>query len=285
MNIQTSTLAIAIDSSKAVPDFQVLDKAVCGHLTNSFSVKNGDPVAGAAWTAKATVNASLSAGETIGDVTFGFVQLQKAAKTQFFYAGRFPSHGSMILTVNAPPAMPDQLALDSHDGFVPFTVSQAQGRFQFANGVVTASTGDHPLVKAGREMSGTDKMNRKTKQTNFLFHVIDERDFWTIFTFRGKDDKLQYLAHFTWNLKYNCRFKWLNNTPKIDINSSTIKFGTMIKGAPTDSFLQSLLKNPDVPNANDVMLFAIVATLKAPQGANRNDLETRFANVPGDFMI
>jgi hypothetical protein len=50
-------------------------------------------------------------------------------------------------------------------------------QFQFVAPEVESETGDHPAVMAGWELP-----NSNTNVTNFLFHIVDSREFWSVFT-------------------------------------------------------------------------------------------------------
>jgi hypothetical protein len=272
--IQEKTAKVTIVSGDAVPSIDLQkDRVVC-HLTKGFA--GADSVA-RAWRATGTVNLSVGPGDSLTNWQFGFIQFQKILNAGYFYAGKLSTHGSISLNIAAPPAMPRTLTLDSHDGQIPWTV--AQPRFTRQGSAITTSTGDHPLNKAGTTLE-----NKTTGKVNFLFHLLDHRKFWTIFSAQDADGRFFHLMNFEWQLRYDFMLMWnASGTPMVFKRSTLLSMGTPVAGPPTDGDVKAKLVNPQPPNANDEMLFAMARALKGGK-PNRTDHPQRFANVPPIFF-
>jgi hypothetical protein len=272
--VHANTAQVTINSQGAHPDMKVEPQRMICHLTKGFG---GVGSVGRAWTATGTVQVSVGPGDSLGLFQFGFVQFQEILDASFFYAGKHPSHGSVIFKVAEPPAMARKLALDSHDNQLPWTV--VQPRFTRQGSLVTAKTGDHPLNKAEPKVR-----NRTTDRANFLFHVVDHRKFTTVFSAQDPAGAFTHMAHFTWELRYDFKVEWKASGAQIvSRQSPRFSMGRPIAGPPTDPKIVAHLADPQPPNANDEMLFAIVRTKKGGP-PNRQDLARRFANVPPTFF-
>jgi len=282
MFINAASAAITLKTGNAKPEFHIRDKTVVGHLTNGYDPTTADAVRmNEAWSATGTVRVTLNPGESLNDDQFGFVQFLRYKTTEFHYAGKSPDEGSISIFMNRAPALTQTLALDGEETFTPWTKDQNQKRFTFAAGVVTAVTGDHPMVKGGRELD-----NKKTNKKNFLFHLIDEREFTTVFAHSDPKFKFQYFAHFNWRLRYEAKFNWRQGNPLVASRDGTgIKFDSVVKGPPTDSSLQELLADPKGPMANNLMLKAVEQVIRTPAPENRKDFDKRFANVSPTFVL
>jgi hypothetical protein len=254
----------------------VAAKNVVCHLTHNFN--NPDSVA-TAFTATGKVNIALGPSDKLIGWEFGFVQFQKVNNIGFFYAGKKSSDGSISINVHKAPAMTQTLALDSNDTYSPWT--KPGPRFTHKAPKITCVTGDHPLTKVGREL-----VNQTTKATNFLFHIVDEREFVSVFSARDPNGTMQHLAHFDWKLRYDVKFTWKGGTPTHQMqSSSTFKTGKVVQGPPTDQAIVALLPTLAGPQANTLMLAAIVKAINGGQGANRTDNAKHFINVPFDFFV
>ncbi len=276
IKVQAATAAVTVASSNAKPAVHVADKNIVCHLTHNFN--NPDSVA-MAFTATGAVNLTMGPGDKLIGWEFGFVQFQKVNTISFFYAGKKRSEGSISVNVHKAPAMTQMLALDSKDNYSPWT--KPGPRFTHKAPKISTLTGDHPLTKVGREL-----LNKTTKKTNFLFHVIDEREFTSVFSARDPLGVHEHLAHFTWKLRYDVKFTWKAGVPIPAVqSSSTFKTNAVVKGPPTDAGIVALLPTLAPPQANTLMLSAIVTAINGPQGANRTDNATQFANVPFDFFV
>jgi hypothetical protein len=202
------------------------------------------------------------------------------------YGGNLPEFGGIVLNMSSPPAMKQKVALDSGSGFHPWTKLRVSipgtvtpPRAQVNLGLVTTATGDHPTIAAGRQLT-----NNVTGKANFLFRVIDEREFWTVLAAMDSGGKMQYAAYFHWKVRYDMKFNWRGGAPLLASSTSSATFDAPVQGAPPDAALQALLKNPTTPYANDVMAATVVAALGSTTLPNRVDTPGREPFIPADFF-
>jgi hypothetical protein len=237
-----STLQIEPGFNEAVPDVKVWASRVICHLTKGYTLNN-DTDGGI--DPAITITAHMKAKEKeLEGWRFAFIQLHKIKEMGFFYAGKAKSDGSIAIYVDRAPALPVTLCLDSEQTCKPWT--------------------------------------RVDNRANYLFHIVDRRELWTVFTAQDPKGKNSYLAHVRWTVDYDFMFKWRKDTPQVATNKSKVSFDQWKKGAPTDGDLQPLLKNPGPPLANDLTREAIkAAVIGVPP--NRVDVARSFANVFPDF--
>jgi hypothetical protein len=278
MTVNPATAKITGNLDTAVPDVHFQNgQGVACHLTQGFDKAVGW-TNGKAFTAVGEVGIAGS----VADWGFGFIQLCRAKFCGAFYAGRIPSEGSIGLRSHNPPALPKAVLLDSDDDFSPWT--SASPRFSVDGSAIHANTGDHPATAVHLNVT-----NRMTKVPNFLFHVVDIREFVTIFTAKDPGGARQYLAHFEWTLVYDFKFSWRGGNPVKVGSLSSFPRGAIqsIRGAPTASVWQALLANPTGPQCNDQTKKAIHQAGTGGQGPNRSDNTGYFNdpanNVPPDF--
>lgn len=276
MKITPSSAAIRVVAKKAVPAVHVGDKSVICHLTEGFSATGKPGGYGRAWTADGTFRIAVAPGEDITFWQFGFIQFQKTNDVTFMYAGREADDGGIVISASTAPALTTRTALDSVAAFTPWTTMTNRSTMNL--GLVTCPTGDHPSLKAGRQLK-----NEHTKRQNFLFRVIDEREFWTVLTARDPLGNFQHQAHFHWKLRYDVKFNWRLDAPQVAATTSTFKSDAPAQGAPTDAVLQKLLAAPDGPQANDLMDVAIIKAVTNVLGSNRTDTTRREPFVPENF--
>jgi hypothetical protein len=272
-SFDASTANIDTTSEKAKPAVWVWPKAVVCHLTRGYSGDNDTETINPAINFNGRVNATGGEKDWTG-WRFAFIQLHKVHQMGFWYAGKRPADGGIGIIVNKPPALTKDLCLDSEDAFKPWT--RADDHYFFEGKARNFST-DHPACRAKRDLPNT-----VTSRMNYLFHIVDRRELWTVFTVRDPAGKFQHLAHVRWKLEYNFQFRWRNDKPEVATDSSSFTVDAFKKGAPTDSELTPLLEKPEPPLANPSTRAAITAAvLGGPP--NRTDLDRRFANVPFDF--
>jgi hypothetical protein len=288
MKITPSSATFTFDTSKAVPDVHrpVGGKNVICHLTEGFDASKSPGDYGKAWTGKGTFRITLAAGETLAKWEFGFLQIMKTNDVSFIYGGREPDDGGVVINVSKTPALTQTIALDSNDLYSPWTIPQP--RNTVAGGLVTCKTGDHPSVKAARQLD-----NKKTGRQNFLYRIIDEREFWTVLTARENipnpdPDKFQFgfqhQRYFHWKLRYDVKFRWRLDEPQVAISKSVFTPDqTSNPGAPPDASLQALLQAPKPPQANVLLQAAIVTAVNTSGGGNRTDTLKREPFIPDDF--
>jgi hypothetical protein len=274
VTVQVNTASININSGGAIPAIAFNPKNSVCHLTKGFS--NSNKVA-SAWDATGEVSISLGRGDTLSGWQFGFIQFQKILNAAYYYVGRVPSHGSISLLVSKVPAMTNHFALDSHPNQEPYTV--AQPRFKHVAPKITAPTRDHPLNKAGASIT-----NKKTSHPNFLFHIVDHRKFWSIFTAQDANGAFTHMMHFIWEMRYDFMITYdSGGKPRVFRRSPIFKMGSPIKGPPTDKEVTPHLANPHPPNANAIMRLALNNTVSGGK-PNRVDTDHWFANVPSTFF-
>lgn len=174
--------------------------------------------------------------------------------------------------------MPDKLLLDSMPDITPFTRG-SNSRFQLNNNEITCPTSDHPALKVPKELRNS---GRNIK--NFLFHVIDNREFWSVLTAIDPQGKRQHLAHFHWQISHNVKFSWRGGNPVVTSKKSSFTLHGKAKQAPTDTELQPLLANPVPPQFNIAAGNAVLQAFAGARGGNRTENEFWFPNVPADFF-
>ena len=242
MNITPSSATFTFDTSKVVPEVHraVGEKNIICHLTEGFDAGKKPGDYGKAWTGKGTFRITLAPGENLSKWEFGFIQIMKTNDVSFVYGGREPDDGGVVINVRKAPALTQFVALDSNDLYSPWTVPQPRHTVNL--GLVTCKTGDHPSLKAARQVT-----NSMTKRQNFLYRVIDEREFWTVLTARettSDPDKpnFQHQAYFHWKLRYDVKFRWRLDEPQVAVSKSAFTPDkTSNQGAPPDAAL------PDAP--------------------------------------
>lgn len=239
------------------------------HLTRGYTLTRDAETIKHAWNATGVAPGQDKQG-TAGDEEMGFLQTQQVETLQFFYAGEKRSHGSM--TIDVGPRVSPKTCLDSEDDLEPWT-SNARS---LANGTWGAKTGDHPASRCPLRLG-----NLHTNKPNFLFHVIDRRNYVTVLTFRlGK--QFIPLRWFKWSVSHNVMLRWVGGKPVVRANTSTASFGDVKVGPPDTDTVRNIIKKPGKPFGNFV-------TRNAIKGVVLGDLTGRtanpewFANVPADF--
>jgi hypothetical protein len=290
MKITAGSGSINVNSSSVSPTPYIAKANVICHLTQGFNPAVTPGNYNQAWDAPGSFRIVVGPNDDLTQWSFGYVQFQKMNDTTLIYGGFDPSFGGITVNISAAPAMTQKVALDSGPHNHPWTklrVSTPQTgtpapRFQISLGLVTTTTGDHPTIAAGRFLP-----NNITGVPNFLFRVIDEREFWTVLAAMDSGGNMQYAAYFHWKIRYDMKFKWRSNAndPILTSSTSITKFDSPVQGAPQDAALQTLLKNPTTPYANDLMTAAITTALNSTSLPNRLDTPRRDASIPGDFFL
>lgn len=271
-----ASAAIDVVAQFAKPAVEIRSTSALFHLTKGFA---GGGIASDAFTAAGHFNVSLGGSHSDRDWDFGFVQLARANTLGVFYAGRIAKEGGIACTGHIPPAMPVSLLLDSRDAFTPWTHDHPRFDVDTNRAEVNCPTGDHPGVIVPLQLR-----NSNTNVNNFLFHVIDDRDFWSVLTVIDPQGGRHSLAHFHWHLRYDFKFNWRGGTPVAAHSNSSFQVVENLKGGPTDASLQGLLNNPIPPQFNAVSQNAVKLILFGPRGPNRSENTDRFINVPFDFF-
>jgi hypothetical protein len=281
MTINTASAGIIVDVQNATPGvWKGPRNAVC-HLTQGFT---STPIG--TWRAddafSLTGHVKVTPGQddtllTLNKWQFGFIQFVRLNFLGFFYAGRTKQEGSISILCHIKPALPRAVWLDSDDKYSPWT--RKEPRFQFVAPEIKSETGDHPAATAGWELP-----NSNTNVTNFLFHIVDSRDFWSVFTAIDPSGATHHLAHFHWSVRYDVLFRWRGGNPDVRETQSSFDPHENIKGRPKDPDLQALLTNPVGLQYNDIIKQAIQQSMTSGQTPNRHDNPQWFVNVPNDFF-
>jgi hypothetical protein len=275
VSIDSARTKIFIDIDDAKPDSKIdtQKNVLLGHLTRGWDGSNWNDDA-VVIDAIVPINGPKSETDK---VELGFVQIARATDYKAFYAGRMASEGSIILDYFIPPALPSPIMLDglkdARDPWYrnPVIGGGAKGR--------TAAIGDHP----GLSTNLVVKNKKMSYVKNFLFHVIMEREFWSVLTTVEPGGKPNYLAYVQWQLRYEFKLRWANEIPIVASNSSSCKTVlTQTAGRPPDADIQALLSAPAGDRANKVAAKATIMTDTGPP-PNRQDLDTRFSNLPPNF--
>ena len=278
VNIDSASAKINIVNSGAVTAASVNQGAndtAVANLTKNF---NSDPTqVGFAFELFGRVKVSGHTGTTVAGFKFGFIQFIRHTFTGIFYAGRKKREGAITVLVH--PAITTDYMVDVFgSGTVPFQLAPVN---EVTSGEVIAQLGDHPVLSVRQQQH-----NFKTGEENFLFHMLDVRDAWSIFTVQDDTGAFRHLAHVRWFLRYDFKFQWRNGTVQMSQNGSSFRFDPVVQGPPTDPLLTGLLGSlgPSMtPLANTKANQALKQSLVHPN-ANRKDLEERFVNVPNDFF-
>ena len=270
MNIVTAQLVLSVDVTKAKADvfLNPIGHVIC-HLTEGFdssTFPNGqsDAVIGAAH-----VPVFPAPGESVTSWTFGFVQVARYRSPELhgaFYAGRIPREGSIAVRPGVPPALADNVLYDAK-GSPPDPWFQAPAT-SFIAPKVNAAWGDHPAIKIPTRLRNSGR-----NVDNFLFQLIDDREFWTIFTAVDPAGKITYIAHSHWQVRHEIELMWFNESDKLRRKKSSVSvLEAKVPGAPTVSELQGIL----------ACLWRI-DTVAVKRSDPRNVLQPR-TQTPDDFI-
>ncbi len=284
MRITPGSATFTYDGSKASPDVHRApgEKTVIFHLTHGFSKHKNPGDYGKAWTGKGSFRITVAPNESLNTWDFGFIQIQKINDLSMVYGGADPADGGVVIHVNKAPALKQSVALDSIAAFSPWTRGAPKHTLNL--GLVTCETGDHPNLRVARALP-----NSLTGRLNYLFKVIDDRDFWTVLTARdtttNPDGDFQHQLFFHTKLRYEVQFQWRNGEPQIAVMKSALTPDkTFTAGAPTDAAFQALLKKPEGPQANELMKKAIDTAVMNIHGANQTETVKREPFIPDTFF-
>ncbi|MBL9010109.1 MAG: hypothetical protein JNL56_02915 [Alphaproteobacteria bacterium] len=275
--LDAKQVSFAIVSTGAVAGSAVDDSKnrFFGHLTKGWNGKIWDADA-ITWTANAP--STIPAAER-DSWDFGFVQIAEATKFQAFYSSRIPSEGAIIVDYFIKPAMTQTILLDGGSKTAPEPWYRDPAGAVLPNGRIQSASGDHPGLAVPLRLE--NKVCSYVK--NYLFHVIMDRRFWTVFAAKPPGGTIQYVGHFAWRVRYEFMLKWQNKAAVVSKNDSVVTVPAKGEsGRPAEAAIQAMLDDPKGPRANDV---GTKAQMSAETGAdpNRRDLPRRFANTPFDF--
>lgn len=242
----------------------------CVHLGHGFKKQDPDK-SGAAFRIDGQVNLT-STGVPSG-VEVAFLQFVRFNFLGIFYAGRKRSEGSIGILVHK--AMSKNVLLDSNPPMPPW---MSENHFTQVGNLAKNSMGDHPYFHGPK----VAPLNEKRGVPNYLFHMVDDRDFWTVFSVL-EAGKFQHLSHIHWHIRHDQKFNWRKNVPVPLAASSSVTFDKPTLGAPTDPDLKTLLAKPEPPTAK-AEFDAARARAVIPPNPHRADNDDRFFNVPQDFF-
>jgi hypothetical protein len=243
---------------------------VCVHLGHGLNKQDPDHNAAAF---RIDGQVTLAGTGVPSGVEVAFLQFVRFNFLGVFYAGRKRSEGSIGILVHE--ALSKKVLLDPNPPMPPWI---SENPFTQAGNLAKNAMGDHPFFQAPR----IAPLNEKTGVPNFLFHMVDDRDFWTVFSVL-EAGKFQHLSNIHWHVRHDQKFNWRKNVPVPLVASSAFTVENPTSGAPTDPDLQTLLAKPAPPNAKGE-LKAAFAIAVIPPNPHRSDNDTRFFNVPQDFF-
>lgn len=282
MDIQDSHLVLTVVDNKARANVFInpVGHIIC-HLTQGF-----DPIPypggqSNAITAGAHVPVIPAKGESVAAWNFGFVQFGRIinpAMSGIYYAGRVRSEGSITVNPNVPPALASPILYDAV-GTPPDPWFDTPGS-SYIPPKVNAGWGDHPSLKVPLKLRNSWRSNIE----NFLFQLILDREFWTIFTATDPAGKIHYIAHFHWQVRYDLELMWRQGNAVLRRNRSFHRIlQPKVMGAPTEPALRPLLASPSGSRANQLYGHSVTQSFLGSRGPNRTENKEWFFTVPYDF--
>lgn len=220
-----------------------------------------------------------------GAMRFAFIQIAKVHFAGLFWAGRKSSEGSVGMVVSQPPAWPQNqlISLDSESAISPFitptkpNLSEQQQMGKTLLAITDIKMEDHPVFGGPLKMKNT-----KMVTDNFLFHLKEHVEYFTVLVARDNKGATTLLAHFRWDNDYDARVRWVGGNP-VARQAGTITFDPPVQGAPTDAAISSLVANPAPPFANDLHKAADKSAVTGNNPGNFSLNPKWFLNVPSDF--
>lgn len=220
----------------------------------------------------------LGAGDSLKGWRVGFVQIVRMNEFTVRYSGRIGSEGSIVV---------DPLAVASTDVFldclgpanVPWSSLRIPDGSEVKGELAHATTQDNP----NQTVPATLQNPKKSNIPNFLYDYKQDLEFWTMLTAMDPSQTPHYLAYMHWEVKHRVDFFWRTGDP---LPSEWGTFKVLEKstlGAPTDSFLQSILAKPTGPIANIEFGKAIGAAFSSTTTAGRSESATGLSPMRIDF--
>ena len=204
-----------------------------------------------------------------------FLQFVRFNSLFLSFAGRTRTEGFVV--VSAVKAFPKTLMLDPNRKMPPWMSEQ---KFTQDGKLAKNAMGDHPFLQSARQIP-----NFTTGVPNFIFRLIDDRDFWSVFSVRDSTGRFQHLMHFHWHVRHGVTFRWRGGTPEVASQGSTFSADpSPTRGAPTEPALTALLATPSGPNANDEMKAALPRAAARPPNPFRSDEPTWPVDLPDGFF-
>jgi hypothetical protein len=232
------------------------------------------------------VGFTFSPGDPVTDFTFGWVQFMRQIALRFVYAGPDDAQGQVVLD---PMSRIGTAFLIDRDpaaaAFSPFARDPRLSRFEPTASEAQSTLADHPMVSVRDRVTNT-----ATGAVNFLFSLIDHREAVSVFVVRDKFGNFVPLANLTWDLFYQGTFKWRDRHILTVSDNSSFSPGNVIKGAPTDRRITTLMSklSPSIaPIFNVVSQNAVQAAALPPPPANplRQELDHWVDPIPALFFL
>jgi hypothetical protein len=280
VTVNTASAKITQLPVHAVPNAHIGQERVTCHLSRGFNPNNPDGVQMNAFEVIGQVDVSTAPGDSLQSWVFGFIQIAKIKQISFYYAGKNPSQGSII--IDAHNELRQLVINDTEIHYSPWT--KATNRYSKTGHSVQCPTGDHPAVRAGYQLQ-----NKNTNATNYLFHIVTSVEFWTVFSYQNGDplgrSEIVFMRHFYWKVLYDVMLSWRGGKPLLSKNGSNWYSSSDINGVPGDPTVQGLLKgsNPFMNFNNSTREAVRKSVLGDGSPQSRRDLTTRYHNVPSDF--
>ncbi|TDU25652.1 hypothetical protein DFR24_4096 [Panacagrimonas perspica] len=287
--IDLASIKLTVNAAGAVPDVAVApDETKAGkgvarcHLTSGARLS----LSGARFDPAIVVTASVDVVVDPNDTkewSFSFLQFANLLVREVIYGGRVENEGSVRINYAVPPAMGKNPSLDSTSELAPFVnlLGSPQSEVKEGNRVrrtLTRTMGDHPNSQMPLVVQ-----NPKTNAPNFLYNQRLDLGLTTVFVGRDPDNKIHPLAHFTWHLIYDAKFSWLGSICTGKMANGRFDISNVVKGAPPDPTLSSLLNKPVGPFYNDLCKTANERVINALSPPNYVSLATRDTGIPKNF--
>jgi hypothetical protein len=227
---------------------------------------------------KGEVKFVLGPGDLLKGWRVGFVQIVRMNELTIRYSGRIGSEGSIVVDPLALAST--NVLLDcSGPGSVPWSSLKLPDGSEIKGEAAHVTTQDNP----NQTVPATLQNPRKSKVTNFLYDYKQDCEFWTILTAMDPAQAPHYLAYMHWQFVHKVDFFWRTGDP---LPSEWGSFKVVEKstlGAPTASFLQSILAKPSGPIANIIFRNAIGGAFTATTTAGRTESPTGLSPMRIDF--
>jgi hypothetical protein len=293
-----ASTTLTVDRTGAIPALAVFDAevgsqpsagALC-HLTRGANIADAriDASAGGrfgpAIRMTGTVEVTLEPAETLRDWRFGFIQFANLLVRSALWAGKRPVYGSVFANWAIPPAFRKNPSLDSQGATLPFTDNSDFTTKVLLSGPsgtrvrVEAAMGDHPNSRIPLRMD-----NVLTFADQFLVNSRLDLELTTVFVARNPFQEFEHLAHFSWHLIFDARFRWRGGAPIGNLADGRLDVGAVTLGPPVAANLQALLKTPAAPVYNDLVEVALAIQHSKPPNMNRHELWT--PDVPDGFFL
>jgi hypothetical protein len=147
---------------------------VIAHLTHGFN-KSDSEKSGVALRIDGQVGITVDARGPGAEVEIAFLQFVRFNFVGIFFAERKRTEGSIGILVH--PALTKTVLLEPNRKMPPW---MSETPFTRAGNLAKNAMGDHPFLQTVRQAP-----NFTTGVPNFLCNLIDDRDFWSVFSARA----------------------------------------------------------------------------------------------------